>query len=59
MFYDDEYKAGFWQGANDAERSFSPMPQPTWSSAYRDGYADGYYETRCEILAGVYYEEEF
>lgn len=53
MFYDDEYKAGYWQGANDASRGFKPMPQPTWSSGYRDGYADGYYETNMGLEANA------
>ena len=48
--YDDEYKAGYWHGAAEAKDGFKAFPQPSWSSAYRDGYSDGYYETRAEIV---------
>lgn len=56
-FYDEEYKAGYWQGANDAKAGFNPFAQPSWTSAYRDGYSDGYYETRAEIVYNL--QEEF
>ena len=44
--YDEMYSAGYAQGAYDAKRNFNVLVQPSWVAAYKDGYADGYSETK-------------
>ena len=44
--YDEMYSAGYAEGSSDAKMNFNMLVQPSWVAAYKDGYADGYAETK-------------